>query len=300
MCARSSASVKLRLLAPAKLNLWLKVTGKRPDGYHELDTLMCPVSLFDELELETTDVPGIRLTVTNRLHQQIPADKSNLAYRAAECFYKQLKRMPLLDIKLDKHIPAGAGLGGGSSNAASVLYGLNELHDRPFAPRKLAQIALSLGADVPFFLRQAPARATGIGEILEPVPPLPPLIAVIIYPGFSVSTAQIYQNLKMPLTNDPKHSICSPAKMVAPFNLRQKHQNDLETAALALYPEITEAKAALTRAGFKFVLMSGSGSAVFGLCEYRALARLLARRIKIKSGWHVFIVEILNRFAIVP
>lgn len=292
--------MKLRLLAPAKLNLWLKVTGKRPDGYHELDTLMCPIGLYDELELAATDVNGIRLTVKSDFYQHIPTDSCNLAYRAADCFYTQLKQTPQINIKLDKHIPAGAGLGGGSSNAAAVLYGLNELYDRPFAPHKLAQMALNLGADVPFFLQQAPALATGIGEILKPAPPLPPLTGVVLYPDFSVSTAQIYQNFKMPLTNDSKHSICSPAKTVAPFNLRQQPQNDLETSALALYPEIADAKAALTKAGFKFVLMSGSGSAVFGLCEYRPLARSLARRVKIKSGWRIFIVDILNRFAIVP
>ena len=291
----------IKLQAPAKLILWLKVTGKRDDGYHELDSLLCPVSLYDNLALKlTAPGEGIRLEVGDILEQGIPADGTNLAMQAAARFYARLARAPGVNIALIKRIPAGAGLGGGSSNAAAVLCGLNTLYGNPLTPCQLAELALSIGADVPFFLLGTPAVAQGIGEKLTPAMVADHPAAIIIWPGLQAPTTKIYQNLKLPLTNAPKNSICQCAESNAelkPFDLEL--QNDLEPAALSLFPEIAAAKNALQNMGLKQVAMSGSGSAVFALCSNLAKAQKLVPKLKIKSGWRIFTVEILNKFGIV-
>lgn len=290
----------IRLKAPAKLNLWLKILGRRADGYHELDTLMCPVSLYDELIVELGAKPGITLAVDDALGQGIQADNTNLAYRAAALFLAHTGQASGVDIRLKKNIPAGAGLGGGSSDAAAVLYGLNVLHGNPIAVDMLAQLALQLGADVPFFLLRRPARATGIGEKLVICENAFRLAAAVVFPGVAAPTAKIYRNLKLALTNTSKHSICLKAqKEVATPDLGFTLQNDLEASALELYPEIGTAKNALKDAGFAQVLMSGSGSAVFGLCSDLTEAQRLVAGLKIKSNWRVFTVDILNKFDIV-
>lgn len=289
----------IRLQSPAKLNLWLKVLGRRPDGYHELDTLMCPVSLYDELTLALTPESGINLAVDDCLGQAIPADGSNLAFRAAELFLISQGLTRGVDITLCKHIPAGAGLGGGSSNAAAVLWGLNALYDNPLTADALAGLALKLGADVPFFLLRRAARALGIGEKLTPYTGPLPKTAVIIFPGIMASTAKIYQNLNLTLTNPSKHSICLRAQKTAadPW-LGFVPRNDLEAGARALFPEIEAAKDALRKAGLCHVLMTGSGSAVFGLCQDLDEAQRLVAGLEIKSNQRVFTVEILNKFDI--
>lgn len=291
---------QLRLKAPAKINLWLNILGKRDDGYHELDMLMCPISLYDELALEITPETGVRLDVTNSLGQDIPADSTNLAYRAAALFYAHITQKPQVAITLHKNIPAGAGLGGGSSNAAAVLCGLNKLHDNPITKPKLKELALQLGADVPFFLLGQPAVARGIGEKLCPCAAKFKLAAAVIFPGIMAPTAKIYQNFKLALTNAPKNSICLTAKNeVTPLSLGFNLHNDLEQSALTLFPEIGDAKTALQNAGFSHVLMTGSGSAVFGLCSNISEAQRLVSGLKIKSNWRIFTVEILNKFDIV-
>lgn len=290
----------IRLKAPAKLNLWLKILGRRADGYHDLDTLMCPVSLYDELIVELRAEPGITLAVDDALGQGIRGDNTNLAYWAAALFLAYTGQTTGVDIRLRKNIPAGAGLGGGSSDAAAVLYGLNVLHGNLIAQDTLAKLALQLGADVPFFLLRRPAGAAGIGEKLTACKNEFRLAAAVVFPGVAVPTAKIYRNLKLALTNTSKHSICLKAqKEVTMPDLGFTLQNDLEASALELYPEIGTAKNALKDAGFAQVLMSGSGSAVFGLCSDLTEAQRLVAGLKIKSNWRVFTVDILNKFDIV-
>lgn len=290
----------IRLKVPAKLNLWLKILGRRADGYHELDTLLCPVSLYDELVLALKPAPGITLTVDDAPVRSIPADSANLAFKAAELFLAHTGIPAGVDIRLLKRIPAGAGLGGGSADAAAVLYGLNALYGQPVNPDALAELALTLGADTPFFLMRRPARALGIGEKLTACESIFQLAAVIIFPGVAVPTTKIYHNLKLPLTKMSKHSICLKAqKEVTLPNLGFALRNDLENSALELFPEIGAAKNALKNAGFAHILMSGSGSAVFGLCADLALAQKLRAGLKIKNNWRVFTVDILNKFDIV-
>ncbi|MCF8127749.1 MAG: 4-(cytidine 5'-diphospho)-2-C-methyl-D-erythritol kinase, partial [Deltaproteobacteria bacterium] len=166
--------------------MYLKITGRRPDGYHELVSIMVPVALYDELELKLIEEPGIRMVCRGF---SAPASADNLAWRAAQSFFSRIGWRNGLSITLTKNVPVAAGLGGGSSDAAATLMALSELFSEPLPPKELAELALKLGADVPFFLQRSPCIAHGIGEILAPLPKLPPLSFVIVMPDVSVSTA---------------------------------------------------------------------------------------------------------------
>jgi 4-diphosphocytidyl-2-C-methyl-D-erythritol kinase len=190
----------MKILSPAKINLFLQVIGKRPDGYHELFSLMCCVDLFDTVFLRF----GLKNIQIESSHPQIPLDDTNLAHRAAAVFFKALNVNEGLKIFIDKSIPVAAGLGGGSSNAASVLKGLNEHYGHPFSRNQLRSMGLGLGADVPFFLFGKPALVSGIGEKLESYAGPLPFHVVVVYPGFKVSTGEVFQNLNLGLTKCEK------------------------------------------------------------------------------------------------
>jgi 4-diphosphocytidyl-2-C-methyl-D-erythritol kinase len=181
---------------PAKLNLILKVVGRRADGYHELMSLMVPVSVVDRLTF-SGGPPGIHLTCHNL---PVPENEGNLVFSAAKAFFSRTQRRPCLTISLTKNIPVAAGLGGGSSDGAATLKVLNNLYGHPLGAGELAETALALGADVPFFLYNLPSIARGVGEQLEPVPDWPEYWYVIVTPPVSVSTAWVYDNLKLELT----------------------------------------------------------------------------------------------------
>lgn len=266
----------LHLKAPAKINLFLRVVGRRADGYHLLKTLMQKVSLFDEIELRACDA-GIHLRCRGG---GVPETKDNLVYRAAELFLQALRgkvgRLKAgVDIALTKKIPVAAGLGGGSSDAAATLKGLNELYRGGCSADELAEIGLQLGADVPFFLAEAPAAfATGIGEILQPVEPLQGQNILLVNPGFTVSTRWVYRNFA--LTERESSSILKNSQEVAAMALgangcghadpeRVDLYNDLESVTVAKYPEIERIKVDLVANGASAALMSGSGPTVFGL-----------------------------------
>jgi 4-diphosphocytidyl-2-C-methyl-D-erythritol kinase len=180
---------------PAKINLWLEVIRKREDGYHDLSTLMLPVGIYDTLELESCERAGIHLECSN---PGIPADASNLAWRAAEAFFGAVGVGGGVHIRIRKQIPVAAGLGGGSADAAAVLLALNRMHGNGLAAPRLVALAHALGADVPFFLYQRPALATGIGELLDSVEGLPDYPLVLVKPPLEVSTRWVYQSLKPP------------------------------------------------------------------------------------------------------
>jgi len=266
----------LQLKAPAKINLFLRVIGRRADGYHLLLTLMQKVDLFDEIELRACDV-GIRLRSRGG---GVPETRDNLVYRAAELFLQALRvKGGLLkagvDIALTKKIPVAAGLGGGSSDAAATLKGLNELYRCGYSADELAEMGLRLGADVPFFLAKAPAAlATGIGEILQPVEPLQGQNILLVNPGFAVSTRWVYRNFA--LTERGDSSILKNSQEVAALTSngygheqgnweRAVPHNDLESVTIAKYPEIERIKTELVANGASVALMSGSGPTVFGL-----------------------------------
>lgn len=283
-------------MSPAKVNLFLHVTGRRPDGYHELSTLMCGIGLYDRVAVELTDA-GISLECA---YPGVPEDESNLAWRAAALFLGAARCKGGCRIVIDKTIPPGAGLGGGSGNAATVLTGLNTLHGSPFDQKTLEEMALTLGADVPFFIRCAPVLATGVGECFEEVPPIRPYHLLIIYPGTGLSTAEVYKNLNLGLTKREKKIKSRLLNEGVIDPLRHLH-NDLEPPALALSPAVRVAKKALETVGAQGVLMSGSGSSVFGLfIDYRAAAAARGRLMLLQdekpehyAGWQVFSVGLL-------
>jgi len=254
-------SKKLTIKAPAKVNIRLKITGRRPDGYHELVSIMVPVGLFDSLDLEILDSNRIKIECQGR---PLSPGKDNLVYRAAEAFILKTGTRKGVSIKLDKKIPIAAGLGGGSSDAAHTLLALNQLHSKPLSSDKLHDLALKLGADVPFFIDCRPALARGIGEVLEPLKPWPDQWYIIITPPIHVSTAWVYGNLKLELTSNEYDYIVAALKM-GNFNVSNILENDLERVTSARFPIINTLKNRLMAAGAEGAIMSGSGPSVFGL-----------------------------------
>ncbi len=281
----------MRTRAPGKINLFLRVTGKRADGYHDLISLMCCVGIYDELELAFGQ-PQTRVFCT---HPDVPEDETNLARRAAELFFKNAAIAdPGTHITINKNIPVGAGLGGGSSNAAAVLNALNTRFDAPFSTTELHGLARLLGADVPFFLYQKPAIATGIGDILEPFDKLSPLLVVIVYPSIAVSTSQVYKNLNLRLTKNKKKNNYSVFKMDWNRDAPRLLHNDLEDAACTLCPDIRRAKEALIAHGAAGALMTGSGSSVFGLFNSLEAANKASWDISVSNrNWRLLVTRML-------
>lgn len=250
--------------APAKVNLILRIVGKRSDGYHNLHSWMHKIDLNDTICLALTDVPGFLLECST---DEVPADETNLVYKAAVLFFNRagLGKKYGVSIKLEKNIPVAAGLGGGSSDCAAVLKGLNELFDKPFRGVELEQMGLELGADVPFFVSEhVSALAEGVGEKLTPLPILPKIEMVIVNPEISVSTKWVYE--KFILTGHNKRSNLTSFTLtnedVFDCNLLY---NDLEKVTEKRYPVIKEIKDSLLALGASGALMSGSGPTVFGI-----------------------------------
>jgi len=265
----------LLLRCPAKVNLYLKVVGRRSDGYHDLITVMQALSLADELTI-TLDGAAVALECDR---PDLPLDEGNLAVRAAKAFQEALGRRFGVRLRLLKRIPVAAGLGGGSSDAAGVLRGLNCLLGTPLSPGQLTAVARQLGADVPFFLLDGPALGRGIGDLLTPIT-LPPLWYVLLNPGFAVSTAAVYAGLQPPFAAPPPTQV---AAMLQTPPATWLH-NDLEAVTLRLHPELTAHKEALRRLGARGVLMSGSGPTVFGIFADELRAVRAASRLQAETG----------------
>ena len=283
----------MELQAPAKINLFLRVVGRRSDGYHELETLMCCIGLYDTLRLSVgTGQSGITCS-----DPHLPCDASNLAYKAALNFNAALANSTDISprnvfIRLVKRIPSGAGLGGGSSDAAAVLNGLNRHYDRPFDRDKLLAMALEIGADVPFFIDGRPALAKGVGEVLTPYDELPPWGVVVVYPGFGISTAGVFKNLNFGLTK------CEKPHRYFLFNKgkydRFRHMcNDLESVAIRQFPVIETIKNELLNQGADGALMTGSGSAVFGLFADLSSAQTAAKVLATSVKGEVFATQLV-------
>lgn len=260
------------------MNLYLKVTGRRPDGYHDLITVMQPLSLADVLEVEAGS-PGLRLEIKGAA---LPGGPDNLVWRAAAAFYAALGQEPRARLRLHKRIPVAAGLGGGSSDAAGTLLALNHLEGEPLAPAELYRLAAELGADVPFFLSLRPQVGRGIGTELTPVE-LPAYWYVLLNPGVKVSTAWVYRSLdleQLQVAGAPFRESWEgerPQAWVA---------NDLESVTFRAYPELPAWVARLQEAGALAAGMSGSGPTLFGLFGEQAAALAAARGLRQKfGGW---------------
>jgi 4-diphosphocytidyl-2-C-methyl-D-erythritol kinase len=278
----------MEIKAYAKINLMLQVLGRRRDGYHDLASIMQEIELHDLLTITKTP-GGITLQCSDR---SLPVDKNNLVYKAATAMQLEAKRLskPVsgLQIKIRKNIPVGAGLGGGSSDAASTLKALNELWQLRLNDVQLTQIGASLGSDVPFFIKGGTALAKGRGEILTPWPGIPASRVVLVKPAMGISTAWAYKNLKISLTKQPKNiKIIHKSLMEKRLNqLKEYLQNDLESVCISKYPLILEIKHRLLASGAVAALMSGSGSTVFGLINSRtAENRIKEVFSKAKGFW---------------
>lgn len=261
--------------APAKLNIRLKVVGRRRDGYHELVSVMVPVDLTDRLEIDVTGGGGIRLHCTGA---DLPSGESNLAHRAARAFLSEAELREGLSIRLHKRIPIAAGLGGGSSDAASVLLGLNSLWPGRLGPEELHRLAVQLGADVPFFLSAVPSVAAGIGEKISPLAQWPDLWYILVKPPFEVSTAWVYSQLKFELTTRENNCIFNTLFTNGDSVVRIM-ENDLERVTETRFPDIRSIKKALIAAGAQGALMSGSGPTVFGIFYDHNSARSAERAL---------------------
>ncbi len=288
----------LHLRAPAKINFTLRVLSQRPDGYHELETWMQKLDLYDELSLQLRKGGGIELHCDD---EEIPAGTENLAWKAAAAFFDTTlfgKEYGLV-IHLKKKIPAAAGLGGGSSDAGTVLKGLNALFGSEFSLDELVGMARSLGADVPFFVTDYDAViATGIGEKMVPVPSVKDASFLLVNAGFAVSTQWVFE--KYALTRTNKNSRLTGSHKLDPDLLALTDIiNDLEQITISRYPEIDKVKEQLTAAGAEKVLMSGSGPTVFGVfpdTQKNQQNRIVgaAEKMRLEYGKKVFVVRASN------
>ncbi|MBN1140414.1 MAG: 4-(cytidine 5'-diphospho)-2-C-methyl-D-erythritol kinase [Deltaproteobacteria bacterium] len=272
-------------LAAAKINLCLHVLGRRPDGYHEVRMVMQQVSLCDRIRIAVEK--GDQVTVLCP-GLELPPGTENLAAKAARRILEAAGKRVAVRIEIEKRIPAAAGLGGGSSDAAAVLKALNAMLDLGFDGAALERLALPLGADVPFFIRGGAALAEGIGERLSDFVIEPAVGYVLINPGFAVSTAWVYRNLVLTSKGDEANL----ARFVGcyPGLLRLLH-NDLESVTLKHFPVLDDIKTRLLEAGADAALMSGSGPTIFGLFRDRAAARAAGEELALTTPWQVFPVE---------
>ncbi len=285
--------VRAAVPAPAKLNLCLRVLGRRPDGYHLLDSLVVPVTCFDHLTVRLEPAGAPLATIECRPPDAVPDGEGNLARRAAALFLQRTGWRVRVDVVLSKRIPIGAGLGGGSSDAAAVLRVLNALSGAAVQPDELARWSLELGADVPFFLFGRPARMRGIGEQLDPVPAPQVGPIVVAFPGCGLDTAAVYRAHDASLTTPrPASTIRPPPSGQEP--LQDVLVNDLEAAASEIQPAVLVLRRKLCALGARGALMTGSGSAVFGVWRHRDDAEAAARCLRADGLW-ARTVEILER-----
>lgn len=251
------------LKAYAKINLCLNIEGKRKDGYHNIDTVMLPISLYDTLRITKDEILTVK---TDK--EYIPNGKDNIAYKAARAFLDAANISSGAHITINKRIPVGAGLGGGSSNAAAVIIALNKIYETNFSDGELIDIAKRVGADVPFFLYDGCKRARGIGEILDSVHYNMPAYFVIVNYKISVSTAKAYSlclNFNSKKADMPKVLDALYKGDIASFI--KNSANMLQDAAFNIQPDIKSAFPLLKEAGSMFSMITGSGSAVFGVFD---------------------------------
>jgi 4-diphosphocytidyl-2-C-methyl-D-erythritol kinase len=280
--------MRLSKKSPCKVNLLLNILGKRPDGFHELETVMQPVNVCDELAFERTG-SGLQLNCSN---PELPADSKNLVHRAATAFLAAAKIFEGVRIQLQKNLPLAGGIGGGSANAAVTLTALNELFGSPLPPAKLSELAAALGSDIPFFLQGKPALATGRGEKIQPLENFPALAGkafFLAHPGFGISTPWAYQNLaRFPEALNGKAGRAKDlsSRLLADDwpAVADGFYNSLEASAFEKFPVLLLYQEFLRENGALAALMSGSGSTTFAIAQNISAAESLAEKFKSRFG----------------
>jgi len=288
--------MKLAFKTPAKINLGLYVLAKRPDGYHEVETLLQMVSLYDEVELEVLDTK-VDLICN---HPGVPSDSSNLAAKAALLLKKTFPERKDLGcrIRLKKNIPVGAGLGGGSGNAAGVLWGLNVLWDLKIERQSLMDLAANLGSDVPFFLCSPLAFGTGRGEKVEILQPAKKMNVMLVFPRIPIAASAAYSGDNLKLTTD-QNNISMLKKNLSQHGcagLGKLLHNDLEPVVLKDYPDVRELKEKLETFNPEGVLLSGSGSTVFAIFANADEMKQAQTACK-GANWDTFLTETISNYS---
>jgi len=277
----------LTLKAPAKVNYLLDVIRRRPDGYHDLRMVMQRVNLCDEISITLTDAGEITVSCGKN---GVPDGPGNIAWKAARIMLDLADGGMGASISIEKNIPVAAGLGGGSSDAATVLMGMNELLGLGLSDQQLMVIGVKLGADVPFFIFKKTALAEGIGEQLRPMPPMPSLWVLLVNPGVHVSTAWVYKNLRL-TSRDALDKL--PGFFRTAEDVCAILSNDLESVTIPAFPVIAEIKESMVRLGALGAMMSGSGPTVFGLFRDRESAEKARDALTDGTDWFAAVAETL-------
>ena len=270
---------RLELKALGKINLGLDVLGRRENGYHDVRMVMQTVYLYDRIIMKKSKTPGIRLE-TNLYY--LPVNENNLAYQAAQMLMDEFHMEEGVSRQLDKHIPVAAGMAGGSSNAAAVLFGMNRMFSLGLSQKELMERGVKLGADVPYCIMRGTVLAEGIGEILTPLSPMPKCYVLIAKPAISVSTKMVYEKLDSHEIEDHPDidGILAGLKAGDLKKVAGSMGNVLERVTVDAYPVIDQIKEMMIKEGALNAMMSGSGPTVFGIFEEKATARKAADAIR--------------------
>lgn len=272
---------KIQLKALAKINLGLDVLRRREDGYHEVKMIMQTIGLHDDLEIRKTKTPGIQVK-TNLYY--LPTNENNLVYKAAKLLMDEFQIQDGVSIQLKKRIPVAAGMAGGSSDGAAVLWGINQMYGLGLSMQALMERGVRLGADVPYCIQRGTALAEGIGEKLSVLPPMPKCTILIAKPGISVSTKFVYENLHANDLKPEQHpdvdSMIEAMRQKDLGLLCSRMGNVLETVTIPAYPVINEIKRTMMDNGAIGSMMSGSGPTVFGIFDSPVAAKQVMKAVR--------------------
>lgn len=284
----------MRLRALAKINLGLDVLGRREDGYHELRMIMQTINMYDQLDMEISKEPGIKIT-TNLPY--VPVNQNNLVYRAANMLMEEFQIKEGLTVDLQKMIPVAAGMAGGSSDAAAAMIGVNRLFQLGLSVKALMERGVKIGADVPYCLLRGTALAEGIGDKLRALPACPDCYVLIGKPGISVSTKFVYENLRAnELKSHPRiDEMLDAIQWHNLYKMADLMENVLETVTIPQYPNIEEIKNHMKEHGALNAMMSGSGPTVFGLFDDKVLAEHACEALReSRLARTVFLTTVFN------
>lgn len=277
----------LTIQAPAKVNLRLDVLRKRSDGFHDLRNVMERVSIHDEIQINIVE-KGL---VVECEHEAVPENEENIAFRALKEILAYSSRNVGVEVKIKKNIPVASGMGGGSSNAAAVIKGINHLLKLKLSKEKLIKIGTKVGADVPFFLFEGPAIGEGVGDQLKRIKSIPKLLFLIVNPGIRVSTEAVYKKFNCNGNHVDMEEI--PSIFRTKRDVAKIFSNDLERVTIKEFPVIGEIKEEILKSGAIASLMTGSGPTVFGLFSDKNKLQKAYEKLgrKAKEGWRIFMAE---------